>query len=55
MKELLCKILGHKWVHLEAIYEGEFDGKYCEYCDLHKGKYFFAYKESPSDNNQKSV
>lgn len=39
MKKLFCKILGHKYLYPEALYVGDFDGKFCERCDLHVGEY----------------
>ena len=35
---LLCKILGHKWLHVEAQYAGELTGKMCERCPAEIGK-----------------
>lgn len=35
MKKLICRILGHKWLWLEGMYVGEFDGQWCERCGLY--------------------
>lgn len=37
-KKALCFIIGHKWLYMEAIYEGELDGRWCERCDKEEGK-----------------
>ena len=39
-----CKLLGHKKVYLEKLYEGEINGWFCDRCDLtydqDKDKYY---------------
>lgn len=35
---LICAIIGHKWLHMEAMYSGELDGKWCERCRAEVGE-----------------
>lgn len=39
MKKIICFLFGHKWIYLEALYVGEFQGKMCERCDKREGYY----------------
>lgn len=38
MKKLLCKIFGHKWYWLGALYQGDLNGRWCERCGKEEGK-----------------
>ena len=33
---ILCIILGHKWLWYEPLYLGDKDGKFCERCGIDK-------------------
>ena len=35
---MICFLLGHHWLYLEARYEGELDGRWCERCGKEDGK-----------------
>lgn len=37
MKKIVCFIIGHHWLYMEASYAGELDGRWCERCDKEEG------------------
>ncbi len=45
INKLICFIIGHQWHYLDALYEGEFDGKYCYRCDKEVGERYSPQKE----------
>ena len=35
--KLVCAVVGHAWLYMEATYKGELDGRWCERCELEEG------------------
>jgi len=38
INKIICAIIGHHWLYIDGMYQGEFDGKWCARCDKEVGK-----------------